>query len=294
MTHFYQTPEFLQRMIDIIKDANVILRNERTQEMQIDIKTDSNGRKSKVTSGDIKSNDFIMEKLRKINAELEEQHIGHYNIISEEIAEEPYETRNSSHIAGSWCVDPLDGTADYCNLELKNPSYTCNIGLIVDGDPVFGIFSVPESGVIYYGIRDIGSFKINDEMSITYDETGCRFPGLKLEIPKKDLTKSGIRVAVSASHMNHDTKGFIDQHLNDVFCVQFASSLKLGAVADGTVDIYPRCGPTCEWDTCAADAVVRYAGGGVYIYDPNVPPSQYTRMLKYNKPNLHNPYFVVY
>lgn len=290
MTQFYQTPEFIKRIINIIKEANVILRNERTPEMQIDIKTDSNGRKSKVTSGDIKTNDFIMKKLREMNEELKKEHIGNYNIISEEIAEEPYATRNSTHIAGSWCVDPLDGTADYCNFDLDNPSYTCNIGLIVNGDPVFGIFSVPESGIIYYGIKDVGSFKIENENLIE----NSNYPGEKLKIVKKDFSQPGIRVATSASHMNKETNEFIHKYLKDVFCVQFASSLKLGAVADGSVDIYPRCGPTCEWDTCAADAVVRYAGGGVYIYDPLLAPNQYKEMLKYNKENLLNPYFVVF
>lgn len=196
-------------------------------------------------------------------------------------------------VDGTWCVDPLDGTADYCSFEIENPCYTCNIGLIMNGDPVFGIFSVPETGIIYYGIKDVGSFKINDELCLTYAD-GVEFPGERLTITKKDLSKSGIRVATSASHLNHETKHFIDERLNDVNCVCFASSLKFGAVADNSVDIYPRCGPTCEWDTCAADAVVRYAGGGTYIYNPGIELEEHKEMLKYNKPYLLNPHFIVF
>lgn len=295
MPFFYQEPGFLHELIGIIRQANIILRNERSPSMKIDIKTDTNGRKSKVTSGDIKSNNYIMEKLSEINLRLKEHHVANLTIISEEIAEEPYTKRNAIYIDANWLVDPLDGTADYCNFDLDRPCYTANIGLVIDGDPVFGIFSVPETGVIYYGIKDVGSFRIDDEHNLTYSEIYPSFPGVRLQIkPDKDFSLPGTKVATSASHMNHETKDFIDSKLTDVSCVAFASSLKLGAVADGTVDIYPRCGPTCEWDTCAADAVVRYAGGGVYIYDPKKPLHEYTDMLKYNKEYLLNPYFIVF
>ena len=288
---FYQDPEFLREIIDITRDANAVLRNERSPSMQIDEKVDSNGRKSKVTSGDIKANDLIMKRLNEVNCRLANESIGFYNIISEEIAEASYDERHKPLIDGSWLVDPLDGTADYCNFDLDSPSYTCNIGLIIGDDPVFGIVSVPETGVIYYGIKDIGSFKIENETEIE----DVDFPGTKLVIdPDKDISKSGVRVATSASHMNHATKYFIDSRLNDVTCKAFASSLKLAAVAEGSVDIYPRCGLTCEWDTCAADAVVRFAGGGVYIYHNDLPLSEHKEMLKYNKLSLYNPFFVVF
>ena len=291
---FYQEDNFLTALICIIKDANRILRDERSPTMTIEEKVDSNGRKSKVTSGDLKANEYIMKALQKINQTLIDDKIGCYNIISEEIAEAPYDVRHAPLIDGSWCVDPLDGTADYCNFEVDNPSYTCNIGLIIDGDPVFGIVSVPETGVIYYGIKGVGSYKINDENHILY-EGEIMYPGRKIQVdPNKDLKADGVRVAASASHLNHETKAFIDKNLNNQICKYYASSLKLCAVAEGDVDIYPRCGPTCEWDTCAADAVVRYAGGGVYIYNPALQLDGYKEMLKYNKPYLLNPHFIVF
>ena len=293
-SHFYQEETFLTALIYIIKEANEILREERSPTMTIEEKIDSNGRKSKVTSGDLKTNEFIMKRLQEINQTLSDDNIGFYNIISEEIAEAPFEERNSRLIDGSWCVDPLDGTADYCNFELETPSYTCNIGLIIDGDPVFGIVSVPETGVIYYGIKGVGSYKIDDENRILYDGESM-YPGRKIQVdPNKDLKADGVRVAASASHLNHETKAFIDSKLNNQVCKYYASSLKLCAVAEGEVDIYPRCGPTCEWDTCAADAVVRYAGGGVYIYNPALELDEYRDMLKYNKPYLLNPHFIVF
>ena len=292
---FYEEPEFIRYMIDIIRVANGILRSERSPGMKIDIKTDCNGRKSQVSSGDIKCNEHIMRELKKINRQLKESNTGCYNIISEEAAEEPYELRCSSDIDGTWLVDPLDGTADYCNFDIDKPCYTCNIGLVIDGDPVFGIFSVPETGVIYYGIKDIGSFKIPNENNIAVSDDNLLFPGVTLILEgDKDFTRSGVRVATSASHINRETEKFISKHFTDVVCFSFASSLKIGAVADGQVDIYPRCGLTYEWDTCAADAVVRFAGGGVYVYDPEKELSGYTEMLKYNKRDLLNPYFIVF
>ena len=81
MTLFYQEPEFLHKIIDIIKDANTILRNERSTFMEIELRVDSNGKETKITSGYVKANDFIMEKLREINRDLEHRHVGHYNII---------------------------------------------------------------------------------------------------------------------------------------------------------------------------------------------------------------------
>ena len=207
--------------------------------MTIEEKVDSNGRKSKVTSGDLKTNEFIMKRLQELNQTLADNNVGFYNIISEEIAEAPFEERNGPLIDGSWSVDPLDGTADYCNFDLENPSYTCNIGLIIDGVPVFGIVSVPETGVIYYGIEGVGSYKIDDENNVRYDgET--MYPGRRIQVdPNKDLKADGVRVAASASHLNHETKNFIDSKLNNVVCKYYASSLKLCAVAEGEVDIYP-------------------------------------------------------
>lgn len=311
--YFFQEPSFIHKMIAIICEANEILRNERTPQMKIDEKIDSNRRKSKVTSGDIKSNTFIIGKLEEINEKLKRESIGHYIIVSEENAEVPFEERTQSHIDGTWFVDPLDGTADYCNFELEVPCYTVNIGLVMNGDPVFGIFSVPETGSIYYGIKSIGSFKISNEKHLTYmnmDTNGnicntrdngatviaeSKFPGKSLRVKKnKDFTESSIRVATSTCHMNKKTEAFINKWLApETIHHSFASSLKLGAVADRTVDIYPRCGPTSEWDTCAADAVVRFAGGGVYIYDEETPPGEYREMLKYNKKCLLNPSFIV-
>lgn len=294
MVYFFHDVNFIRDIIVIIREANSILRKERTPDMTIETKTDKNGRESKVTSGDIKSNNYIMEQLHKINERLKREHVGNFNIISEEMVEEEYSVRNNKHIDGSWLVDPLDGTADYCNFELSSPCYTANIGLVMDGEPVFGIFSIPEDGILFYGMKDVGSFCIDDENIIDYNNDSG-YPGKPIKVnSKKDLSKSNIRIAISASHMNTETRAFIEKHFQNPTCLSFASSMKLGAVADGFVDIYPRCGPTYEWDTCAADAVVRCAGGGVYIYENlDTPLNQYSKMLTYNKPDLLNPSFIV-
>lgn len=279
---FYQDPEMHVKLMATVKEASRILREERGPDMKVEWKVDARGRKSSVTSGDLKANTYIMKELRALNRILHESGHGSFNIISEENTEQPYEERAASKYTGSWSVDPLDGTSEYCDLEVQHPNYTCNIGLIVNGEPVYGIVSVPETGDVYYGIKGVGAYYVDNE-----GETH----GLK--VPEKDYTQPGLLIAVSSRHMNSDTKKCVQKHFNSPVEVAFSSSLKLLAVAKGDVHAYPRCGPTCEWDTCAADAVVRAAGGHVYIYDPSKSIQEHTEQLKYNKEDLYNPYFLV-
>ena len=138
---------------------------------------------------------------------------------------------------------------------------------------MFGIVSIPVTGEIYYGIKDVGSFKIIDD----------KFT--KLQINEKDLSKEGLKIVASASHLNEETKKYINKFKNPVI-VNTGSSIKLLWVAENKADIYPRIAPTSEWDTCAAHAVVKYAGGKVLQYDTN-------NEVIYNKENLLNPYFIV-
>ena len=291
---FYQDPSIIYKLIHIIKEANTILRNERDPKMSIGIKKNKRtGAESKVTRGGIKSNEVITNQIYLLNNELISSHIGFFNLLSEETVDMSDEKLSNPLIDGTWCIDSLDGIDEYCCFTIEKPTYTCNIGLIMNGEPVLGIFGVPESGTIYYGIKGVGSYKINDENNIDY-EANSSFPGIKLTIPKKDINKSGIRVAVSSLGVNHATKEFIDSELNDQVCSSFSGSLKFGALADGTVDIYPVFGLTREWETCAGDAVVRYAGGGVYIHNSFIDIKDHNEFLTYNKNSLVNPNLIVF
>lgn len=144
---------------------------------------------------------------------------------------------------------------------------------------MFGIVSIPVQNKIFYGTRDIGSFKLyNNSIS-------------KLQIVKnKNLEKNGVKIVASKSHNNKETQQFISQFKNPEI-LSAGSSIKLLMIAENKADIYPRLGLTSEWDTCAAHAIVKYAGGTVLQH---VKGKTLDKEVEYNKENLLNPYFIVY
>ena len=215
---------------------------------------------SPLTMADKMCNDHICKYLNSLN-------IKNSKIISEENKNDEYINRKD--IEWIWLVDPVDGTKEFVK---KNGQFTVNIGLCQNGIPVFGIVSIPVTGEIYYGIKGLGSFKL-------YNNTLKR-----LEILDKKLSKKGVRVVASLSHMNYKTKDFIEKY-NEPIIISTGSSIKLLWIAENKADIYPRIAPTSEWDTCAAHAVVKYAGGNVINYDTEIE-------LVYNKENLLNPFFI--
>lgn len=167
-----------------------------------------------------------------------------------------------------WLIDPLDGTKEFL---AQNGEFTVNIALVRDGKTVFGIVVAPALGQAYWGGCGLGAF--------------CEMEGRVESIRVAKTVSAGqpVRVVASKSHMNDETVGFISQ-LGEYELIQAGSSLKFCRVAEGTADIYPRLGPTCEWDTAAAQAIVEAAGGYVATLD-GVP-------LCYAKPDVLNPHFV--
>lgn len=254
---FYQNKEFINGFIKLIKECNEIVLNIYKTDFNVISKEDE----SPLTLADKKCNDHICNYLKNIT-------INNSGIISEEIKNDSYDKRKD--LEWVWLIDPLDGTKEFVK---KNGQFTVNIGLCQNSTPVFGIVSIPVTGEIYYGIKDIGSFKIDNDKII------------KLQINDKDLLKEGIKIVASASHLNEETQKYIDQYNNPVI-VNTGSSIKLLWVAENKADIYPRIAPTSEWDTCAAHAVVKYAGGKVLQYNSK-------DEVIYNKENLLNPYFIV-
>jgi 3'(2'), 5'-bisphosphate nucleotidase len=148
-------------------------------------------------------------------------------------------------------VDPLDGTKEFIK---RNDEFTVNIALIHQGKPVLGVVAVPVSGDVYYASTGEGAF-LKRAGEIT-----------KLERRQHpDLKRSGLRVVASRSHLNQETKDFIDS-LTDAELVTAGSSLKFMLLAEGKADVYPRYAPTMEWDTAAAHAIVQEIGLNVTEY----------------------------
>ena len=165
-----------------------------------------------------------------------------------------------------WLVDPLDGTKEFIK---RNGEFTVNIALIDNGEPVLGVVHAPVLNVFYIG-SEHGAFKIDNNK--------------KTKINAKFKDKK-IKVVASRSHLNEATNKFLEQ-INDYELISMGSSLKLCLVAEGKAAIYPRLAPTCLWDTAAADAVVRAAGGSVR--DENGKTLSY-RLTK----DMLNPFFIV-
>jgi 3'(2'), 5'-bisphosphate nucleotidase len=171
-------------------------------------------------------------------------------------------------IGDFWLIDPLDGTKEFL---AKNGEFTVNIALVRNGKAVFGVVVAPALGQAYWGGDGLGAFR---EMDRQIEP---------IRVAKPVGAERPVRVVASKSHMNAETVEFISQ-LSTHELVQAGSSLKFCRVAEGAADIYPRLGPTSEWDTAAAQAIVEAAGGYVSKLDGSP--------LRYGKPEVLNAYFV--
>lgn len=190
-------------------------------------------------------------------------------ILSEESATVPWGERR--HWERYWLVDPLDGTREFVK---KNGEFTVNIALIENHQAVIGVVHVPVSGTSYLGAQGVGAFKRERDGSQR---------AIKVQAPAQQPP----RVVASRSHRGPDVDTYLEK-LGDHEVVSMGSSLKLCLVAEGKADVYPRLGPTSEWDTAAAHAVVNAAGGTVVEAVGGQP-------LRYNtKDTLLNPFFIVF
>ena len=260
---FYKEESFIKKFINLIKECNQIVLDIYNTEFTVINKSDN----TPLTLADQKCNQHICEFLKKNFPDI--------LVISEENKQVSFQDREKHDLC--WLIDPIDGTKEFVK---RNGQFTINIGLCKNKVPVFGIVSIPVTGEIYYGAEDYGSFKLENDVK------------KKLSIGQKDFTEKGLNIVASASHLNNETKNFIDL-FDSPNIINTGSSIKLLWVAEGKADIYPRIAPTSEWDTCAAHAVVKYAGGKVVQYiESNSTFSD--KELEYNKENILNPYFVVY
>ena len=185
--------------------------------------------------------------------------------LSEEGGIPAYEVRR--RWSRYWLVDPLDGTKEFIG---RTGEFTVNVALIEDAEPVLGVVAAPAAGLLYYARAGEGAWK--------RDGDG---PPRRLR-----STLSGpsdpIRVVESRSHPSPALEAFLAP-LNVVERVKSGSSLKFCLVAEGRADVYPRLGPTMEWDVAAGDCVHRHSGH----------PGPHPGTLRYNKPSLRNGGFVV-
>jgi len=183
-------------------------------------------------------------------------------------------------------VDPLDGTKEFIR---GSGEFTVNIALILGQKPVLGVVYAPATGELYFGMKSIGSFLTRLDLNV---ETELLSPSEIMasseKLPLRISKDIGFVVQASRSHQDAKTLRFINelkQSHPDLRIVARGSSLKLCAVADGSCHVYPRFGPTMEWDTAAGHAIIIQVGGDVTEVKNGFP-------LSYNKKSLQNPDFI--
>ena len=190
-------------------------------------------------------------------------------ILSEEGGLPDYAER--SQWTRYWLIDPLDGTKEFLK---RNGEFTVNVALIVDHQPVLGVVQVPATGVCYAASPARGAFKV--------ESGGATRPLAVRSCP----VGARATVVASRSHQSPEVAGYLER-LGPCDLASMGSSLKICLVAEGKADIYPRLGPTSEWDTAAAQAVLEAAGGRL--------TDLVGRPMRYNtKAEILNPYFLAF
>ncbi len=262
------TERLISDVIEISEKAGNEILNVYNRDIDVQYKDD----KSPITEADRKSHHIILEGLKKINENIP--------VLSEEGKDIPYEKRKNWEYF--WLVDPLDGTKEFIK---RNGEFTVNIALIHRQKPVFGVVYAPALNKLYYGGKDFGGYMVEK--------------GEKVRLEGDSLNREKLVVVASRSHINEETKEFIEslkRFYRDVETTSIGSSLKICLLAEGKADIYPRIGPTMEWDTAAAHAVLNSVGGRIVVYNnqKTLRELEESDELIYNKENLLNPYFVAY
>lgn len=240
------------KLIDLVSDLGKEVEGIKKKDFNYELKSDG----SPLSEADKFVNQELGKWIMKTN---------YRNIISEENKQVQYSDRKKWEYF--WMVDPIDGTKEFVK---KGDDYTINIALCKNSKPIFGLVSAPARNDIYHASIGKGAFKNNKKLApnVTQLET--------------------INIVASKSHLNSETSNFINkiQRDNKVNIVNVGSSLKICYLAEGKADLYPRFGPTMEWDTCAAHVVLNESGGKI-LSDAGI-------KLKYNKANLLNPYFTAF
>lgn len=237
----------------IARSAGRVIMDVYAGSLATELKNDG----SPVTEADRRAEAIILPALRALTPKIP--------VVSEE---DP-DSHRHWHLGPFFLVDPLDGTKEFLKRDGKG-SFTVNIALVEDNMPVLGIVFAPALGRMFTGIVGRGA------QETTAD-------GIVRPLGGRKLKSKALTAVASASHRDSETDAWLMKHgINDTISV--GSSLKFCLVAAGEADVYPRFGPTMEWDTAAGDAIVRAAGG--LTMTPDGAP------LVYGKPEYRNGAFV--
>jgi len=264
----------LTSLIVIAAEAGAAISEVYHTKFEVSYKED----RSPLTMADQRSHTIILSRLQELSLQIP--------VLSEEGRDIPYEEREAWKYF--WLVDPLDGTKEFVK---RNGEFTVNIALIRGDKPAAGLIYIPEKKTYYFAAQGLGAYKVTSDdialAELSFDDL--------LSIAKRlsaggRTVQSGrpLRIIGSRSHASKENEDFIKamrEQYADVEILSAGSSLKFCLVAEGVADVYPRFGPTMEWDTAAGQCIVEESGGAVV--------DKSRKRLTYNKESLLNSDFIV-
>ena len=249
----------IAELLDAVRRAGDAVMEIRRTGFEVRRKPDA----SPVTAADLAAHGLLAEALRGLTPDIP--------LVSEEASLPPYSERRFWR--RFWLIDPLDGTKEFV---AGNGEFTVNIALIEQGQPKLGLVGVPAQGKVYLGEVASRRAELHD---------GGRVRRIRARTMQEGRP---ITLIASRSHGGRRLRRYLDAlaaAFPDARQLALGSSLKLCALAEGGADLYPRLGPTCEWDIAAGHAVLAAAGGALW-------PANGAAAFAYNKPDLANPEFI--
>ncbi len=274
------TEDVVASLVALVRDAGRLILDVYHQDtgFDVDIKSDS----SPITQADRKAHHCIVEGLSQLTPLIP--------ILSEESELPPYKERSSW--GTYWLIDPLDGTKEFLS---RNDEFTVNIALIKKGVSVLGCVHIPVTGVTYVGSQALGAFKYDGFMqNLNQNKEQKEKERQRNKISVRTIASQiandlPIEIVASRRHGFDKVEKLIERlHVTypKITTKNIGSSLKFCLIAEGKADLYPRFGPTSEWDTAAAQAVVEAAGGIVV-------DSSFSTLRYNDKDDILNPEFFV-
>ena len=266
------TEETVAALVALVGDAGKLILEVYHQDTDFDVEIKSDS--SPITQADRKAHRCIVDGLSQLTPQIP--------ILSEESKLPTYKERSSWKTY--WLIDPLDGTKEFLN---RNDEFTVNIALITGGVAILGCVHVPVTGVTYVGSQALGAFKYGGHTG--HKEEKQREKIAVRSIASRVTHDLPIEIVASRRHGFDKVEKLIERlrlAYPHIAIKNIGSSLKLCLIAEGKADLYPRFGPTSEWDTAAAQAVVEAAGGIVV-------DSSFSALRYNDKDDILNPEFFV-
>ncbi len=259
--------ELLKIAIDAaLQAAKKIVEIYQSDDFDIQLKSND----SPLTKADIASHNIIESYLKETQIP----------ILSEEGKDIPYDIRKKW--SRLWIVDPIDGTKEFIK---RNGEFTVNIALVENQLPTIGVIYAPILNDLYFSSHALGAYKVKVDLD-NYSVASLIENGIQLPIERQE---DRYTIVASRSHLSSETDDFIDEMKSkhgDIYMISKGSSLKICMVAEGLADCYPRFSPTMEWDTAAGQAICSASGFELIDWKSK-------SVLRYNRPNLRNDWFIV-